>query len=191
MGPTTLKDTRILVVEDEPLILMDTMDVLFTAGASVQGAYTVTEAECLLKREEFSAALIDWKLGRETALPVLALLASRGIPTLIYSGSEPAATLTQHVHFVSKPMSPLQLAEAVRGPHRRGCQYPTGKRSTTRVNSNWFLICYPVVTSDREVVDIRSLPYRRSWRQGAQGPLDLECGSAGAGSRSVVRRRAH
>jgi DNA-binding response OmpR family regulator len=82
-----LSGERVLVAEDECLIAMDLADLFETAGASVVGpAATVEEALRLLASEPVDRASLDFNLADGEATPVLDMLASKGVPMIVYSG---------------------------------------------------------------------------------------------------------
>jgi CheY-like chemotaxis protein len=82
-GMGTLSGRRILVVEDEALIALDLQGMLDQRGATVVGpAATVSEALKTITENQIDCALLDLKLGDETADPVAAALKQRAIPTV-------------------------------------------------------------------------------------------------------------
>src|SRR3954454_3429471 len=82
-----LSGERVLVAEDECLIAMDLADLFETAGANVIGpASTVQEALNLLTSETVDRACLDFNLADGEVTPVLELLASKGIPMVVYTG---------------------------------------------------------------------------------------------------------
>ncbi|MBV7258031.1 response regulator [Erythrobacter crassostreae] len=80
---------RLLLVEDEPLILMD---LEFAAGdrdCTVHCASTCARALAILEEtnEEIDVAVLDVSLGRgETCFPIADALRRRGIPFILHSG---------------------------------------------------------------------------------------------------------
>src|SRR5215212_10280741 len=82
-----LSGKRILVAEDECLIAMDLADMFETAGANVIGpASTVDETLKLIMSQELDRAFLDFNLADGEVTPVLELLASKGIPMVVYTG---------------------------------------------------------------------------------------------------------
>jgi CheY-like chemotaxis protein len=78
---------RILVVEDEMLVLMNIEMALEDLGCSkVHAASTVAEALVLLEIHPFDAALLDVNLGGETSFPIADALIKRGIPFAFATG---------------------------------------------------------------------------------------------------------
>jgi DNA-binding LytR/AlgR family response regulator len=88
-GTEPLRGARVLVVEDDMLLLMELESVLLDAGAEIAGlcrtvddALTVTETD----QSGVSAAILDVRVGRQTIAPVARRLASRGTPFVFYTG---------------------------------------------------------------------------------------------------------
>lgn len=78
---------RILVLDDEPMILIDIEYALEDEGASFIGARTVHEALDHVTRHAPDAAILDVNLGRgETCEPVAARLRELGVPFVLYTG---------------------------------------------------------------------------------------------------------
>jgi hypothetical protein len=63
-SPARLAGKRLLVVEDEPLVALDLVDILEEAGAEVAGsAGTAKEALNIIENASLDAALLDANLG--------------------------------------------------------------------------------------------------------------------------------
>ena len=78
---------RILVVEDEMLVLMEIETVLEELGClTICAASSVAGALALLELQRFDAAIIDVNLGGEESYPVADALARRGIPFAFSTG---------------------------------------------------------------------------------------------------------
>ncbi|WP_363346019.1 response regulator [Methylocystis echinoides] len=112
---------RVLIVEDEFLIAMDTEAVLEDAGCEVGGvAATVQEAQRLIDGNGWDAAVVDANLNGVSAEPVAARLRQRGVPFVVMSGYAPdhmTGALAQ-APFLSKPSEPNSLASAVLALHK-------------------------------------------------------------------------
>ena len=108
-----LSGEHVLVAEDECVIALDLTNTLESAGATVIGpTATVREALRLAMSEAVDRALLDFNLADGEATPVLDLLASRGIPAVVYTGRGlPADLIQRHpdVSVVLKPVPPKQL----------------------------------------------------------------------------------
>jgi DNA-binding NtrC family response regulator len=85
VGP--LRGVRVLVVENDFILLMDLEAVLSEADAEIAGrSRIVSHALDAVERERFSVAVMDVRVGPETIVPVARRLAQRGIPFLFYTG---------------------------------------------------------------------------------------------------------
>ena len=80
--------SRILLVEDEPLIAMMLEDFIDLLGKQVAGsADSVSAALQLVETGDFDAAILDVHLrGGEKSWPVADALAERGVPFLLATG---------------------------------------------------------------------------------------------------------
>lgn len=85
---TVLDDCCLLLVEDEPLILMDLEDAAHNCGCNVVCAISVERALDLLGSEpSIRGAVLDVNLGGgNTCLPIARELERRGIPYILHSG---------------------------------------------------------------------------------------------------------
>ena len=82
-----LAHQRILVVEDEMLVLMNIEMALEELGCSqIRAAASVPAALVLLEIHNFDAALLDVNLGGEKSFPVADALIERGIPFAFSTG---------------------------------------------------------------------------------------------------------
>jgi two-component system, response regulator PdtaR len=108
--------TRVLIVEDEPLIALDIATILAAHGHTVVGpAIDVASALQLLDNPSCDAAILDINLGHETAAPIAVAMRSRGIRFVVVSG----LSVQQHspefaaAVSVSKPIDPIRLLAAL------------------------------------------------------------------------------
>ncbi|WP_421739089.1 PAS domain-containing protein [Caulobacter sp.] len=86
-GGQTLRDQRVLVVEDEALVAMDLARVLAQAGAQVVGpAGSIEEALDLIASMEIDRAVLDVNLGGRIVTPVAQALSARAIPFVYLTG---------------------------------------------------------------------------------------------------------
>jgi DNA-binding response OmpR family regulator len=86
-GAEALRGARVLVVEDDMLLLMELESVLLDAGAEIAGlCRTVDDALTVTDESGVSAAILDVRVGRQTIAPVARALASRGTPFVFYTG---------------------------------------------------------------------------------------------------------
>jgi len=78
---------RVLVVEDEMLVLMNIEDMLIDLGCgSVSTAATVDQALALIETQPFDAAMLDVNLDGSSSYPVADVLAERGVPFVFSTG---------------------------------------------------------------------------------------------------------
>ena len=80
-------DRRVLLVEDEMLIALDTEEFLAEAGYTVIGpAMSVGEAQRLAEGETLDAAVLDVNLGGTYVWPLAEQLFARGVPFVLLTG---------------------------------------------------------------------------------------------------------
>jgi DNA-binding response OmpR family regulator len=103
---------RILIVEDEALVALETARVLREAEFRVVGpASSVVQALELIKTVGCDAAVLDAMLGSETSEPVARALGDRCTPFITQSAysQEQLPTLLRCAPFVAKPLRPERL----------------------------------------------------------------------------------
>jgi CheY-like chemotaxis protein len=110
-----LAGKRLLVVEDEPLIALEIVDGLQSAGAHVLGpAGTVSEALRVIANTKLHAALLDANLGGDPVDDVATALVRSNVPFIFVTGygreALPRGFATTPM--LSKPFSPEQLLDA-------------------------------------------------------------------------------
>lgn len=77
----------ILILEDEPLILMEMSYAVEDEGARPVGVSTVERALSAIEEDRPDAAILDVTLGRgSTCEPVATRLRELGVPFLVHSG---------------------------------------------------------------------------------------------------------
>lgn len=82
-----LAGRRLLVVEDEMMVLLHIEDALADLGCtSVSAAATVDQALELIKAQAFDAAMVDVNLGGRESYPVADALTERGVPFAFSTG---------------------------------------------------------------------------------------------------------
>lgn len=82
-----LSGRRILVVEDEMLVLLMTEGMLADLGCeSVTAAATVDQALALIDGQTFDAAIVDMNLRGDKSHAVADALAARGVPFVFATG---------------------------------------------------------------------------------------------------------
>lgn len=109
--------TRVLIVEDEPIIAFDLAGQLRDAGYTVVGpALNVASSLELIAREGCDLAVLDINLGGETAEPVALKLASCNVPFVIMSGYSSAqhAPVYREAPSLAKPVEIEKLDAVLR-----------------------------------------------------------------------------
>jgi DNA-binding response OmpR family regulator len=111
-----LSQLRILVVEDEPVIAIDLVDILERNGAVVLGpASNVAAARQLVADSTIDCAVLDVNLGRESVAPLVRELSDLKIPFVFMTGYDerdmsPAWRDHPMLH---KPTDPDELIDAL------------------------------------------------------------------------------
>jgi CheY-like chemotaxis protein len=83
-----LSGRRVLVVEDEMLVLIMIEDMLADLGCSlVTSAATVDKALALIDAQAFDAAMLDMNLNGSDSHPVAEALSARGVPFIYSTGN--------------------------------------------------------------------------------------------------------
>jgi CheY-like chemotaxis protein len=82
-----LSGRRILVVEDEMMVLMMIEDILADLGCeSVTAAATIEQAITLINAQVFDAAMLDMNLSGSKSHAIADALAARGVPFIFSTG---------------------------------------------------------------------------------------------------------
>ena len=116
VAPAFLRDSQILVVEDEPLVSMMIEDALMEAGGHVIGpAGTAAEALELLHRATVDCAVLDIKLMNGSSQSVAEALARRGIRFIVVTGVDEKQVPPEYngAPIVQKVFAAHQLVDAV------------------------------------------------------------------------------
>ena len=117
MAEPTLRDSRILVVEDEYMLAEELRFELGEAGADVLGPVgTVAQAMALIAREQgIDGAVLDANLGGEKVYPVADLLLRRGTAFVFTTGYDVATIPSrfEHVAWFEKPVVMAKLTRAL------------------------------------------------------------------------------
>ena len=88
MPSKLLSGRRVLVVEDEALVVLMIEDMLADLGCeSVSTAATVDKALALLGAQVFDAAMLDMNLSGKTSHSVAEALVARGVPFVYSTGN--------------------------------------------------------------------------------------------------------
>jgi DNA-binding response OmpR family regulator len=115
--------TRILIIEDEPLLALDLEDTLVNAGFAVVGtASTLEMALKLIETVACDAAILDANLAGLSASPAALAMGARGLPFIVLSGysrEQQQETFTDAL-YIQKPCRPTQLIHALNTIINRG-----------------------------------------------------------------------
>ncbi|MDK4715429.1 response regulator [Rhizobium sp. CNPSo 4039] len=118
MDDQSLKNLRILVVEDEYLLAMELSDFLNDAGALVIGPVgTLDDAfELIGKTSLIDGAILDINLGGEAVFPAADKLMERNVPILFTSGYDAGGLPSRfkHCDLLGKPNDMAKLRETIR-----------------------------------------------------------------------------
>ena len=86
MARPSLEGRSILVVEDEPFIVLDITQQFEVTGAALTTTNTLKHALILVEHDGLAGAILDHALPDGDSSQLCARLKGRGIPFLIYSG---------------------------------------------------------------------------------------------------------
>ena len=115
MQRPSLEGRSILIVEDEPLIVMDITQAFEATGAALTTTNTLRHAMILAEHDGLSGAIIDHALGDGDSSVLCARLKERGIPFMIYSGYSHIEGPCKDALRISKPASDGALVSAMEG----------------------------------------------------------------------------
>jgi DNA-binding response OmpR family regulator len=107
---------RIILVEDEPMILMMLEDMLTDLGHQVVGsALRLADGVRLAEAALFDLAVIDVNLGNETSGPIVTILRRREIPFIVATAYPREVLASEYVDAVllRKPFMIADLLEAI------------------------------------------------------------------------------
>lgn len=113
-----LRNARVLLIEDEPLIAMDMSDTLEEAGCIVVGtAPTVHEAMRLIANSEFDAALLDANLNGDPVDEIAAWLTRKSKPFAFVTGygRDALPEAFRQAPLVNKPLMRNAAVQAIEG----------------------------------------------------------------------------
>jgi light-regulated signal transduction histidine kinase (bacteriophytochrome) len=109
-----LSGLRILLIEDQALIAMDTEAALLALrAAGVQSVPSVSEARKVLRQSKPDLAVLDFNLDGENSAVIADDLTAAGIPFVFATGYGDSETIPPHfstVPLVQKPISIVDLA---------------------------------------------------------------------------------
>lgn len=122
-----------LVVDDEPLLLIELADALSAAGAEVISATRVDQALTALELRKVTAAVLDIGPAKESCDGLCTRLAELAIPFVFYSGYETPPDGWGDKPLITKParaedivMAVARLCASGRGPREPSPPGPCG-----------------------------------------------------------------
>ena len=103
----------VLLVEDQPLIAYDVEREFRKAGARVISAAQLDVALPMAEHPDLSGAVIDLRLGADSAIPICRRLVDRKIPFVVHTGYAADAVQQQWpgVPIIQKPARPEEVAD--------------------------------------------------------------------------------
>jgi DNA-binding NtrC family response regulator len=114
MISSLLQGRSILIVEDEPLIVLDMTRILQNHGIHVTSTNTLKHAMLLVEHDGLDMAILDHALGRDdNSCALYARLATRSIPFLIYSGYSRIDGAPIDTPFLQKPATEEDFIAAI------------------------------------------------------------------------------
>lgn len=128
MPSDSLKDCRVLVVEDEYLLAMELRSELQNAGAVVVGPVgRLAKALALIETgERLDVAVLDTNLGGEMVFPAADLLIKHGVPVVLTTGYDPSVIPSRFsaVPRCDKPIDAQAVVQAIRRVLATGSPQP-------------------------------------------------------------------
>jgi DNA-binding NtrC family response regulator len=113
MPSPSLEGRSLLIVEDEPLIVLDMTNTLACTGANITSTNTLKHAMLLVEHDGLAAAILDHALPDGDSSALCVRLTERGIPYMIYSGHRHIDGPCKGAPHLMKPALPEALVEAV------------------------------------------------------------------------------
>jgi len=111
-----LDGSRVLVVEDDPFIALDIMNMLREAGAQTRGpAMSLARALELAATEDFDCAILDVMLRDGLVFPAASILRQKGVGLVFYTGQYNLEDLKRDwpaAQVLLKPATSEQLVQA-------------------------------------------------------------------------------
>jgi two-component sensor histidine kinase len=119
IAPNTnkVRDRRILILEDEPLVAMMMSQLVRELGGSVIGPFANARDAAGALANEIDAALLDVNIGNELAYPFADELLRRGVPTIFVTGYQANAidARFEATPVLTKPIETEDLLAALSG----------------------------------------------------------------------------
>ena len=115
MQRPSLEGRSILIVEDQPLIVMDITQEFEATGAALTTTNTLKHALILVEHDGLSGAILDHALPDGDSSQLCARLKERGIPFMIYSGFTTVGGACAGALHIAKPAAEGALVAAMEG----------------------------------------------------------------------------
>ena len=115
MQRPSLEGRSILIVEDQPLIVMDITQEFEPTGAALTTTNTLKHALILVEHDGLSGAILDHALPDGDSSELCARLKERGIPFMIYSGFDTISGACAGALHIAKPAAEGALVAAMEG----------------------------------------------------------------------------
>ncbi|KQN26191.1 response regulator [Sphingomonas sp. Leaf33] len=114
-GKKERRITRILVVEDEPLVAFDTEHFLGSEGFEIVGTFdTVADARAMIESgEDIHLVLVDVNLSDGSGVSVAQAAADRDIRVVFVTGNCPGEARALAVGCLAKPYAQRDLLSAI------------------------------------------------------------------------------
>lgn len=125
MQRPSLERRSILVVEDQPLIVMDITQAFEGTGAALTTTNTLKHALILVEHDGLSGVILDHALGDGDSSLLCQRLKERGIPFMIYSGYDTVEGPCKGALHITKPAAEGVLVAAMERLIRGGDIVPT------------------------------------------------------------------
>ena len=113
MQRPSLEGHSILIVEDEPLIVMDITQEFEVTGAALTTTNTLKHAVILVEHDGLSGAILDHALPDGDSSLLCSRLKERGIPFLMYSGFNTVTGACAGAPRIAKPAAEGALVAAM------------------------------------------------------------------------------
>jgi len=106
--------TRILIVEDEPILALNYASILEDTGCEVIGPVsTISKGIKIIEREHIDGAVLDIDLGGVPVDPIVTALQQKGIPYIFVSAFPDRIGPYKDAVFLEKPCTAAELIKAV------------------------------------------------------------------------------
>jgi DNA-binding response OmpR family regulator len=113
MNRATLEGRSILIVEDEPMIVLDITEAFEGTGAALTTTNTLHHALRLVEHDGLSAAILDHSLDDGDSSKLCARLKERGVPFIVYTGYPKVDGECAGALHVNKPAARGELVAAM------------------------------------------------------------------------------